>query len=319
MDVSPIYSARDIGDKKDYYITSTGIEKFHEKGIKGKGVTLFVLDTGMDLHSDLNIVHRADMTGEGIDRNHWHGLWVCGIAAATGNGKGILGVAPEVEVVSVKVLKSSGMGDPKYADKAIEFVMNYKCEGRKVINASIGGGNYSKRTQELTNACYKAGIPFIAASGNNGTASPNIAYPSLYENVIAVGAVDSRKAIAPFSQRGMGDIVAPGVEVIGCHPENKYISASGTSGASPFVAGLCCLLLEKYPEATVEEIYDALKETADDFGAKGYDREYYHGIINPIKASNFLAPEAPKPRNYIELSKNRIQIILDEDYEIRQI
>lgn len=317
--LSPIYFGHDLSDRMDWYITKYQIQDLHKEGINGEGVCLFVLDSGMSKHEDLSVSSQVDFTEEGLKNNHFHGDWVGGIAAARGNNKGIIGVTPKVQLISCKVLRSNGMGSDRFLIKALEFVLNYETDQRKVVNMSLGGGAYNKGVEKIVNQCLESKIAIVAAVGNDGISDAHIDYPARYEGVIGVGATDKRGAVASFSSRGNGDVVAPGVEVTGCHPNNGYISASGSSGSSPFIAALVAMAFQVNPTISLEEVKKALVDSASDSGAKGFDKEYFWGVVNPKKFISLVKPIREIQGNTVEITENRIQLYFKDGFDVKKV
>ncbi|WP_067724775.1 S8 family peptidase [Oceanobacillus damuensis] len=244
-----------------------------------------ILDTGVDYnHEDLN-----DKTVIGynfvnndyhpIDRNG-HGTHVAGIAAAeTNNGMGIAGTAPETSILAVQVLDYSGSGTLDDVADGIIFAAD---NGAEVINLSLGCDCNSQTMEDAVDYAWDKGSVLVAASGNDGVSTTF--EPASYENVIAVGAVDRNNNIAGFSNYGTWvDVMAPGVDIASTYIHYGYVYMSGTSMASPNVAGLAGLLAGQGRDN--EEIRNAIEDTANYMSGIGSYVE--HGLINSYDAVNY--------------------------------
>jgi subtilisin family serine protease len=247
-------------------------------------VTIAVIDTGVDYnHQDLKDKCVAGYNF--VDRNrdpmddHGHGTHVAGIAAASGdNSTGVAGVDWEARIMPIKVLDAQGSGYDSDVAAAIRYAAD---NGARIINMSLGGASYSYTLAEAANYAYNKGVTMVAASGNNGS---NVSYPAACEHVIAVGALESDDTLAYFSNRGSAlDLTAPGVSILSTVP-GGYGKMSGTSMASPVVAGCASLVLAAHPEYGPSQVERALKDGATDLGSPGFDTNYGHGKVNASAA-----------------------------------
>lgn len=262
-------------------------------------VVVAVIDTGVDYnHRDLaaNIwTNPGEIAGNGIDDDHngfvddihgydfanndsnpmddnSHGTHVAGTIAAVGNnGTGVAGVNWSSSIMALKFLASDGTGYLSDAIRAVNYATMMRTQygvNVRVMNNSWGGGEYSAALESAIRASGDADILFVAAAGNDGTnndATPE--YPANYapSNVISVAAVDQSDRLASFSCYGATtvDIAAPGVSIYSTIPGNKYAIYSGTSMATPFVAGVAALAWAVDPTATVAEVRSAIINGAD--------------------------------------------------------
>lgn len=210
----------------------------------GKGVDVAVIDTGIDYnHPDLKANYKGgynviDPSKPPLD-DQGHGTHVSGTIAAIKDLKGVVGIAPDVNLYAVKVLDSSGSGQYSWVISGIEWAVNNKM---KVINMSLGSRYGSNALKEAVKKAYEAGIVVVCAAGNDGGA---VNYPAAYvPYTFAISASDSSDKIASFSSRGPEiTFIAPGVSIYSTYKGGGYKTASGTSMASPHVAGLAALVV----------------------------------------------------------------------------
>ena len=214
---------------------------------QGAGVKVAVIDTGIDCtHPDLKCDFGAGMniidpTATPMDDNE-HGTHVSGTIAGRGTG-GPLGVAPKATLIPVKVLDGSGSGSLSDIVKGINWAAG---AGVDVINMSLGGPNGSPALQRAVNNALSAGVVVICAAGNSGPAPDTVGFPGGYPGVIAVAASDTHDQVAKFSSRGAAvAFIAPGVDIVSTIPGGGTAKLSGTSMASPHVAGLAALAVER--------------------------------------------------------------------------
>ncbi|MEN2766672.1 S8 family peptidase [Ornithinibacillus xuwenensis] len=246
------------------------------RGSSGQEVA--VLDTGVDYnHPDLNgkVIRGYDFVQNDnypMDQNG-HGTHVAGIAAAeTNNATGIAGMAPNTRILAVRVLDANGSGS--LADIA-DGIIYAADAGAEVINLSLGCNCDTQTLEDAVNYAWNSGVVVVAAAGNDGVSTTF--EPASYANVIAVGAVDSNNQKASFSNWGTWvDVMAPGVDIASTYPGNSYVYLSGTSMASPFVAGQAALLTGQ--GRSNSQVRAAIENTADSMSGVGYYVE--HGLIN---------------------------------------
>ena len=247
----------------------------------GKGVTVAVIDTGVKAnHEDLPNLRRVEVTNGNeslsLDDATGHGTHVAGIiGAAMGNGKGGAGIAPGATILSLRVVNAAGY---IYDSALIAALRTAVKNGAQIVNISIGGTAYNAVFQKVINEATEAGVTVVAAMGNDGTNCLN--YPAGYDNVIGVVSVDRTNNRASGSSYGTwGDVAAPGAAVWSTTYYGSYSSKSGTSMASPVVAGVAALYKSVHPDATPAQITARLKATAtrggSDLGA---------GIVNAAAA-----------------------------------
>ncbi|KGX90614.1 S8 family peptidase [Pontibacillus marinus] len=244
-----------------------------------------VIDTGVDYyHPDLDgkTLRGYDFVDNDyypMDLNN-HGTHVAGIAAAeTNNSTGIAGMAPNTEIIAVRALDQNGSGSLDDIADAITYSADV---GAEVINLSLGCDCSTTTLQNAVNYAWNSGSTLVAAAGNDGVSTTF--EPASYSNVIAVGAVDQNDQVASFSNYGTWvDVTAPGVDIASTVPNNGYAYMSGTSMASPHVAGLAGLLAAQ--GRSNSEIRQAIEQTADEISGTG--SYFEHGRINSYDAVQY--------------------------------
>ncbi|ARV61746.1 peptidase S8 [Nostocales cyanobacterium HT-58-2] len=260
------------------------------KGYTGQGVVVAVLDTGVDFkHDDLkgNIwTNSKEIAGNGKDDdgdgyiddvygwnfadnnnntldNNGHGTHVSGTIAGQNNGFGVTGVAYDAKIMPVKVLDAEGSGSYSSISQGIYYAVDH---GANVINLSLGGSSGDDTLQTAIKYASSKGVIVVMAAGNDGGFQPG--YPARYAEQwgIAVGAVDQNNNMADFSNRaGMSPltyVTAPGVDIYSTVPDNKYASYSGTSMATPHVAGVVALMLSANHNLTDGQVRQIIADTA---------------------------------------------------------
>ena len=227
-------------------------------------------DQELGTFNDLQGFNAADNLSDPMDDNG-HGTHCSGIIGAEGdNDEGIAGINWKVKIMPLKFMGRGGFGTTKDAIEAINYAIDRKRNGVnvRVINASWGSTVYSKALEDVIRAAGEEGILFVAAAGNNGSSndrSPH--YPSNYNlpNVISVAALDRNDNLASFSNFGVKTvhIAAPGREILSTWLGDEYREASGTSMATPYVAGLAGLVLASEPKLSVEKLRERVLKSVD--------------------------------------------------------
>ena len=264
-----------------------GILKIWQSYSMGQGVNAYVIDSGVTHHPLLE--HRpvnalSFMTGNpSPEDGNGHGTWVCGKIGARG-----VGLAPECNLTSLRVLGDDGSGEISFTAKALEYVLGQP--DPHIINMSLGSFYRSGKEQQLMTALANRGVIVVAAAGNENT--NQLSYPAAYSNVLAIAAINEDKSRAYFSNYGEHIAVsAPGVSCYSTYLGDQFRKLQGTSMASPTVAGLMILgisyLLMKNPKIDRKvlraKVINALLQTASDLGTAGKDQYYGFGEINGIK------------------------------------
>ncbi|MBM3267286.1 MAG: S8 family serine peptidase [Candidatus Sericytochromatia bacterium] len=261
------------------------------------GVLVAVVDTGVDYnHPDLEgaVVKGPDVVNRDSDPldDHGHGTHVAGTIGAVANGSGIVGVAYGVKILGVKVLAKSGFGSQAGIAEGINSAVK---NGAQVINMSLGGPD-SRAMRDAIVSATKKGVLCVAAAGNDGDKDPD--YPGAQPEALGVGATDSADKRSYFSNYGTTvDIAAPGSNIYSLGLGKAYKTMSGTSMATPHVAGAAALLLSFKPDLTVAQLRKILEETGD--AASGFTETPQVRRLNLEKAlaaaEKLGAAPAPTP------------------------
>lgn len=259
------------------------------------GQVVAVLDTGVDAtHPDLLGVVRPgrdfiDTRRDGRTDPNGHGTGVAGvIAAVTGNGIGVAGLARGAVVLPVRVMDAAGAGNTGLTAAGIVWAVD---NGADVINLSLGGVGYDPSLQAAVDYALGRQVVVVAAAGNAFQDGNPVFYPAALPGVIGVGAVSEDLQVAGFSNQGSYvDVTAPGVRILTTTGGN-YFSYSGTSFASPYVAAAAALLRAAEPGLTVGGVDARLVATATDAGPPGRDDAYGHGLLD-LRAAFDAAPDA---------------------------
>lgn len=252
-----------------------------------------VIDTGYNLgHPDLpgindGVTGQANNSAVGnwYNDGNGHGTHVAGTIAAYDNNEGVVGVYPGVDLHIVKIFNDNGQWT--YASDLIEAISQCQDAGSNVVNMSLGGGSSSTTERNAMQSFTDAGMLLVAAAGNDGNSAKS--YPASYDAVMSVAAVDSNENRASYSQyNDQVEIAAPGSAVQSTYPTNTYAALSGTSMATPHVAGGAALVWSYFPQCSNNQIRNALNATAEDKGSAGRDNFYGYGLMQLADAYNYL-------------------------------
>ena len=272
----------------------------------GSGVTVAVIDTGVDTtHPDLadNLVPGRNVLGltasDDVTDGHGHGTHVAGtVAAVTDNGIGVAGVAPGARIMPIKALDAAGGG---WSSDIADGIVHAVDHGAGVVNLSLSSAGANSVLADAVAYARSRGVVVVAAGGNGRLRGNQTAYPAAFPGVIAVAATDATDADASFSNTGdYIDLAAPGVDILSTLRGGGYGSMSGTSMATPHVAGIAALLLdelaEEGPVDSGDPVTDLMIRTAEDLGQPGWDPAYGYGLVDPVSALAAVTAGLPPAR-----------------------
>ncbi len=297
--------------RRSWGLDAIGALDAYDAGATGAGVTVAVVDTGVDdSHFDLsgklvsgstNIVTGNPAQQRDIDG---HGTQVAGIIAAKRNNRGAHGVAFDARILSLRADEPGSCDqDCTFLDTDVAAGVNRAIDlGARIINLSLGSSD--PVSFSLLNAFRRAAaadvLVVVSAGNESALASTNsiatlASDPSIAGHVIVVGAVDRTGALASFSNRAGTDLqdyflVAPGDDVVTTGLNGALFRVSGTSFSAPHVSGAAALLLDLFPDLTGAELADLLLSSARDVGAPGVDDVFGRGALDLTGA---LAPAGP--------------------------
>ncbi len=251
--------------------------------LTGKGIKVAFIDTGISGHVDFCLgekrikIFKDFVYGkEKYYDDNGHGTFVAGVCAGNGvcSGGKYAGIAPKADIIALKALSSKGEAGADKILEAMEWIYdNHKKENINVVCMSFGSEplGYNDPIMSGAEALWKDGVVVVAAAGNSGPEFQTIKSPGVSSRIITVGGFDDNRIdenrfdekffeVAQFSSRGPSfnrfkpDIVAPSVDIISCGQNNDYVKLSGTSVATPMVAGLCALILEENPSLSPNQV-----------------------------------------------------------------
>ncbi|WIY00858.1 S8 family serine peptidase [Amycolatopsis mongoliensis] len=293
--VSEVRLDRKVHVALDRSTAQVGAPVAWKQGLTGAGTTVAVVDTGIDAqHPDLvgKTIAAEDFSGEGdVADHHGHGTHVASIIGGTGAASGgrYKGVAPDAKLIVAKVFDASGAGDTAQVMAGIDWVV---AQGAKIVNLSLGAGvsdGYDPLSQQLDTLSAKTGTLFVVAAGNAGPGDRTVTTPGSASSALTVGALDRDNTLAWFSSRGprlrdaavKPEISAPGVGIaaaraagtsLGDPVDDFYTRVSGTSMATPHVAGAAAILLQQHPGTAGDALKNILVSTAKDVGLRWYEQ-----------------------------------------------
>lgn len=302
-----------LGTPSQEYLDSWGVSRIGadavvRAGIKGTGIKVAVLDTGIDYsHPDLmdnykggyNFVYdNNDPFDDSMSAYNptGHGTHVAGIIGARDNGTGVVGVAPDVSLYAVKVLNAGLAGDVSDIIAGIEWAINNNIQ---IISMSIGSSIFSQALKDACDKAAQAGIILVAAAGNFNNSY--IEYPAAFDSVIAVTATRPDDTRPLYNSGPEMELAAPGVSIKSTIPGGGYGYLTGTSQATPHVAGVAALLLssgindDNGNGTVVDEVRQRMATTASDLGAPGRDAAFGYGLVDAARSLGVSVEPEPSP------------------------
>lgn len=302
----------DPGAASQWHLEFLGIAQAWQAGLDGNGVTVAVIDSGLvQGHEDINynaVQGHNFLGGTTNDPTAWaddqgHGSHVCGIIAAqSGNGLGVAGLADAVTLLPLRFYSVNGSASANSGSGTtgalISAVGHAIQEGADVINMSIGGTNLSSLSiaEPILQQADQAGIILVAAAGNGKGGLELYNYPAAFDCVIGVGNVDQTGTVAANSQRNDSVFVsAPGTSIysLGYTSTTPYRASSGTSMAAPMVSSLAALAKQIDPAIDNEGFRTLLLASSTDAGEAGYDTSYGNGIVSAARLTQVLTTPQP--------------------------
>lgn len=290
-----------------------GSRAINDTGLTGKGVGIAIIDTGVYTHPDLTkptnrIIAFKDFVNNKQNPydDNGHGTHCAGDAAGNGYSYGgkYKGIAPDANIISVKVLDGAGKGNTSNILAGMQWVLDNKEKYNiRVVSLSLGDKvSLPNNVDPMVRGCEKLtanGLVVVVAAGNDGPERRTITTPGISSSVITVGALDDKRTfdtkddvVAEFSSRGptqsgktKPDILAPGVNIVSLNKGSSdgfskpYRTASGTSMATPMIAGASALILEKNPSLTPDEVKSLMLKNAKKIGNESIYAQG-HGILD---------------------------------------
>lgn len=283
--------------ERQYWLVQYGIEQAW--GItQGAGVRIAIIDTGVDgSHPDLQgaVVGGADFSGLGssngqtpVGEDRRHGTMVASLAAGRGNGggNGVLGSAPAAELLSVSISFRGGLISP---DDQVARAVRYAVDnGADVISLSLTRNtrDWPESWDEAFAYAAKRDVVVVAAAGNRGSGTVSVGAPATMPGVLTVGGV-TQEGVASDAASSQGitiGVMAPSEGLVGAIPGGGYVSWSGTSGATPIVAGIVALVRAAHPTMNANNVINRVLATATPLTDDIPDSLYGYGLINAYDA-----------------------------------
>ncbi|WP_150308198.1 S8 family peptidase [Planctomonas psychrotolerans] len=293
----PSAAAADPVRDRQYWLDAYGFRSAWEV-TRGEGVTVAVIDTGVvgSVPELAGVVRGGvDVSGIGslngqtpVGQSSGHGTLVASLIAGrgTGDGSGVLGVAPEASILSVSVALGAGARD---SDDQIAAAVRWAVDnGADVINMSLTRNSldWPESWDDAFLHAAENDVVIVAAAGNRGSGTAEVGAPATIPGVVAVAGVD-RDGRASFDASSQGitiAVAAPSEELVGVMPDGSYVQWSGTSGAAPLVSGLVALIRASHPELDADNVVNRLVRTATPAGTSTPDSIYGYGLINAAAA-----------------------------------
>ncbi|MET4051545.1 type VII secretion-associated serine protease mycosin [Frigoribacterium sp. PvP054] len=287
----------------EYWLSDYGIERAWQT-TRGAGTTVAVIDTGVDSSvtelqgavvggTDVSGLGSADgQTPVGDDPNH--GTLVGSMVAGrgTGPGDGVIGVAPEADLLSVSVgFGSSAVDSDDQIARAVRWAVD---AGADVINMSLTRNTLDWPTSWDDAFLYAMDhdVVVVAAAGNRGSGTTEVGAPATMPGVLTVAGVD-RAGTASFDASSQGitiGVAAPSEDLVGVGPGDVHYSWSGTSGATPLVAGIVALVRSAHPELDADDVINRVVATATPKGDSTPDPLYGYGLVDAAAAVTASVP-----------------------------
>jgi type VII secretion-associated serine protease mycosin len=287
----------------EYWLADYGIQRAWQT-TRGAGTTVAVIDTGVDSSvRELQgaVVGGTDVSGLGspdgqtpVGEDPNHGTLVGSMVAGrgTGSGDGVIGVAPEADLLSVSVgFGSTAVDSDDQIARAVRWAVD---AGADVINMSLTRNTLDWPTSWDDAFLYamQHDVVVVAAAGNRGSGTTEVGAPATMPGVLTVAGVD-RQGTASFDASSQGitiGVAAPSEDLVGVGPGDVHYSWSGTSGATPLVAGIVALVRSAHPELDADDVINRVVATATPKGTMTPDPLYGYGLVDAAAAVTASVP-----------------------------
>ena len=308
---SALASSTDLVRSKEYWLDAYGIRTAWNT-TQGAGVTIAIIDTGIasgvrDLAGA--VVGGTDFSGQGASNGQTpvggageneHGTMVASLAAGrgTGSNSGVIGAAPQASLLAISI-GFGGEGDE--SDQQIADAVRWAVDnGADVINMSLTRNtlDWPESWDDAFLYAMQHDVVIVAAAGNRGSGTVEVGAPATMPGVLTVSGVD-QNGNASFEASSQGitiGVAAPSEDLVGVYPDGGYVTWSGTSGATPIVAGIVALVRAAHPELDAANVINRIVTTARDVGDPGTDFTYGYGLVDAAAAvSADVAPVDENP------------------------
>ena len=292
----------------EYWLDGNGIREAW-KTTRGKGVTIAVIDTGIakgPVEFEDAVVGGNDVSGVGSPDGRTpvgavdgaHGSWVASLAASrgTGDGTGMIGVAPQAKLLSISVGFTASTSKVPFSEQVATGIRWAVDNGADIINMSFTTNtlDWDESWDDAFMYAFEHDVVVIVAAGNRGSGTTRVGAPATIPGVLTVAGVDpSGKASVEASTQGivMG-VSAPSEDLLGVSPDGRLVTWKGTSGAAPIVAGVAALVRSAHPDLNAANVINRLIRTATPAaGATSVpDPLYGYGLVDAAAAVNAVVP-----------------------------
>lgn len=290
--------SRELVQSRPYGVDLVQAPELWAQGATGQGVKVCVIDSGIDGDHPDFVSANLDGTGTWFQDGCGHGTHVSGTVVGRDDDFGVVGVAPNAELFTVRVFGNDC--GPVFSSGIYEAAKTCQNNGADIISMSLGGPVGSAFESSVFDDIFASGVLVVAAAGNDGDTS--FSFPASYNSVMSVGAVNANKRHASFSQRNSQiDIAAPGVAVLSTFPQggcsicrgstSGFGAIDGTSMATPHVSGVAALLKSAIPTASAADLRNAIEASAEDLGSTGRDDLFGHGLVQGATALQMLTSD----------------------------
>ena len=306
----------------NWWIQSYG---FDQTQLDGAGVTIAVIDTGIDSsHPDLlgTVIDGVDFSTvgvpngtSGVGSSSFHGTMVASLIAGQGStGSGVIGLAPKAKLLAISIgLGVPGSNTDEQIAQAVRWAVDHDAD---IINLSLtrNSQTWPRSWDDAFSYAFENDVLVVAAAGNRTDQSSRPSAPATIPGVVSVGGVTKNQEPAEASTAGLGvAISAPAEDLLGAYPGEGYRLWDGSSAAAPLVSGLLALMKQADPKASANDLIKRLLTSATDLGLPGYDANYGHGVINPVAALASKATADENPLGSLENWITQYRSAVDEE------